>query len=100
MKYAFTLTAVIVLSACTPFQPYTENSSDRYYIVQPGDSFHSIAFVLETTPGQLQRANPWANSGQLQPGMRLSVPQTDFDNGFATVETDNHGHPKYAPDDI
>lgn len=91
--------AVIALSACAPFQPLVERSSDRYYIVQPGDNFHSIAFVLETTPGQLQRANPRINSRQLQPGMRLSVPQPVFDNGFATAESDNHGHPKYAPDD-
>ncbi len=100
MKYAFTLTAVIALSACAPFQPYTENSSDRYYIIQPGDNFDSIAFALETTPEQLQRANPWANSRQLQPGVRLSIPQTVFDNGVATAETDNHGHPKDTLDDI
>jgi murein DD-endopeptidase MepM/ murein hydrolase activator NlpD len=90
MKYVFTLTTLIALSACTPFQPYSENASDRYYIVQSGDNFDSIAFVLETTPGQLKRANPWANSGPLQPGMRLSIPQPIYDSDPATVETGDY----------
>ena len=75
------LSATITFAACTPFHPPAERSTSRHYIVQPGDNFHSIAFLLETTPQQLQRANPWANSPQLQPGMRLTVPATTSDTG-------------------
>jgi murein DD-endopeptidase MepM/ murein hydrolase activator NlpD len=94
------LSAAIAISACTPFHPGAERSSNRYYVVQPGDNFHSIAFLFETTPRQLQRANPWANSGKLKAGMRLSVPRSVPGNGFAANEPDNHGHPAYTPDDI
>ncbi|TNF86356.1 MAG: peptidoglycan DD-metalloendopeptidase family protein [Gammaproteobacteria bacterium] len=92
--------AAITISACAPFQPYPENTSDGYYIVQPGDNMHSIAFLLETTPRQLQRANPWANSGTLQPGMRLSVPRQLPNHDLATLEPDNLGQPRSAPEDI
>ena len=78
---------MIALGACAPFQPYRENASDRYYIVQPGDNLASIAFMLETTPRQLQRANPWANSRPLQPGMRLSVPLSTYDSDPTSAET-------------
>jgi hypothetical protein len=99
-KYTITLIAAIAIGGCTPFQPYTENSSDRHYVVQPGDNIHSIAFLLETTPRQLQRANPWANSGKLQPGMRLSVPRQLAEHEIATVEPDNHDQLQHAPQDL
>ncbi len=82
--------AVMTIVACAPFQPYSEHASPRYYIVQPGDNIDSIAFLLETTPRQLQQANPWANSGELQPGIRLSVPG----------ELAHHDLPQTVPDDL
>jgi len=90
----------IALGACAPFQPYTENSSNRYYVVQPGDNIDSIAFLLETTPRQLQRENPWANPGQLQPGMRLSVPSQLAGNNITSGAADNHDQSQHAPEDI
>jgi hypothetical protein len=89
--------AAIALGACTPFQPYAENSSDRYYVVQPGDNIHSIAFLLETTPRQIQHANPWANSGQLHPGMRLAIPSRRPGHDIAASEPAHQGQ---APQDI
>ena len=100
LKYATTLIAAIAIAACAPFQPYTENSSDRYYVVQPGDNIHSIAFLLETTPRQLQRANPWANSGKLHPGMRLSVPRQPAGHEIAAVEPNNYDQLQHAPQDL
>ncbi|NCF36663.1 MAG: peptidoglycan DD-metalloendopeptidase family protein [Gammaproteobacteria bacterium] len=91
------LMAAIALGACTPFQPYAENSSDRYYVVQPGDNIHSIAFLLETTPRQIQHANPWANSGQLHPGMRLAIPSRRPGHDIAASEPAHQGQ---APQDI
>ena len=84
-KLAILLPAVISVTACAPFQPYTEIRSETHYIVQPGDNMDSIAFLLETTPQQLQQANPWANSGKLYPGMRLSVPAPTDSSGIASV---------------
>ncbi len=66
--------AALALAACAPFQPYTKNTSPHYYIVQPGDNIHSIAFLLETTPDRLQAANRWADPARLQAGMRLAIP--------------------------
>ena len=100
LKYTTTLIAAIALGACAPFQPYTQDSSDRYYIVQPGDNIHSIAFLLETTPRQLQRANPWANSGKLQPGMRLSIPSQQQGHDIATSEPGNQQQLEQTPQDI
>jgi murein DD-endopeptidase MepM/ murein hydrolase activator NlpD len=92
MKIIFTLTTLILLSACAAHQPYTETAAEGHYIVQSGDNFESIAFQLEITPEQLRRANPWANSGSLQAGMRLAIPQSSgqqpFDaNGSQTSPT-------------
>ena len=92
--------ALITLGACAPFQPYTQESSDRYYIVQPGDNVDSIAFLLETTPRQLHRANPWANSGRLQPGMRLSIPSQQPGQDIATSESGIQQQLEHAPQDI
>ena len=89
LKYVFTLTVVIALGACAAHQPYSENLSDRYYIVQPGDNFASIAFLLETTTKQLKRANLWANSGPLQPGTRLLVPRATYGTDPLSVEPSN-----------
>lgn len=86
LKYVFTLTVVIALGACAAHQPYSENLSDRYYVVQPGDNFASIAFLLETTTKQLKRANQWANSGPLQPGTRLLVPRATYGTDPLSVE--------------
>ena len=78
--------AVIALTACAPFQPYSENTSDEYYIVQPGDNIHSIAFALETTPQELREANRWADPARLQPGMRLAVPGSSPGQAHASVD--------------
>ncbi len=94
------LSAAIALNACTPFHPYAEHSSDRYYIVQPGDNLDSIAFVLETTPQQLQSANPWANSGKLKAGMRLALPGSTPGNDAVSNGSNNHDHPAYTQDDV
>jgi murein DD-endopeptidase MepM/ murein hydrolase activator NlpD len=100
LKYVTLLLSVIALGACAPFQPYTEQSSDRYYVVQPGDNIDSIAFLLETTPRHLQRANPWANSGQLQPGMRLTIPSRLPGSNIAGNEIEGDDRLQHAPEDI
>ena len=82
------------ITACAPFQPYSENTSSRYYIVQPGDNIHAIAFLLQTTPRELQQANPWANSGQLQAGMRLSVPRQSAEADIASMEPNRQDVPE------
>lgn len=87
LKIAITLAAALALGACAPFQPYSEQTSEQYYIVQPGDNIDSIAFMLETTPQQLQSANRWVDTRKLQTGMRLSIP------GVRAAET-------YAPDEL
>lgn len=68
------LLAATAISACAPFQPYTDLSPRKYYTVQPGDNLHSIAFALETTPGELREANPWLDPAYFEPGTRLLVP--------------------------
>ena len=81
MKIGLVLAALTVISACAPLHPKTDNSSKRYYVVQPGDNFYSIAFLFETTTQHLQQANPGIPARQLQPGMRLNIP----DNSFAAL---------------
>ncbi len=100
LRHTTTLITALALVACAPFQPYTQESSDRYYIVQPGDNVDSIAFLLETTPRQLRRANPWANSGKLHPGMRLSIPSQQPGHDIATSEPGNQQLFQQAPQDI
>ena len=80
----------MMLSACAAYQPYTENAAQGHYIVQAGDNLDSIAFVLKTTPEQLRRANPWANSESLQTGMRLSIPPSASEYLPANVETNEY----------
>jgi murein DD-endopeptidase MepM/ murein hydrolase activator NlpD len=79
------LSAAIALAACAPFQPYAETASPDHYIVQPGDNLHSIAFALETTPQALLRENPWANSLELSPGTRFTVPRGARGESLASV---------------
>jgi len=78
-RHAALSLAALALAACAPFQPYSTDSSDRYYIVRPGDNIHSIAFGLETTPEHLHAANRWADPARLQAGMRLSIPGPGMD---------------------
>jgi len=100
LKIATTLMAAMAIVSCAPFQPYSENSSDRYHIVQPGDNIHSIAFLHQTTPRQLRDANSWANSAKLQPGMRLLVPRPAPRNDFAAGAPDNHDFSQHTPEDM
>lgn len=83
LKIIWISSVVIALSACAPFQPYVEDSPPRYYIVQADDNIHSIAFLLELTPGQLRRANPWIDPLYMAPGTRLLVPRPEHDGDFA-----------------
>lgn len=73
-RLVYVLLVFLGLTGCTPFQPYTELAPNRYYIVQPDDNIHSIAFALETTPGQLRRTNPWLNPLKIAPGMKIQIP--------------------------
>ncbi len=91
MKFAFILAAMLALAACAPLQPPIEKPGKRYYVVQPGDNIHSIAFLFVTTPEQLQLANPKIDTTALQPGMRLSLPLRLPDNGFGYAEADIQG---------
>ncbi|MFC7392275.1 glycosyl hydrolase family 18 protein [Scopulibacillus cellulosilyticus] len=45
------------------------------YIVQQGDSFYSIAKTAYQSQESLIRANPSLNPNQLQPGMRIRIPE-------------------------
>ena len=81
VKTALALAAAIVVGACAPLQPPQKNPAGRYYVVQPGDNIHSIAFLFVTTPQQLQLANPRIDTARLQPGMRLTLPLVLPDNG-------------------
>ena len=73
-RIAFILMAILALGACAPFQPYTESAAPNEYVVQPGDNLHSIAFLYQVTPAELQAANIWVQPNRLAPGMRLTLP--------------------------
>ena len=92
LKIVCLLIAAFAVGACASFHPQVENSRQRYYFVQPDDNFYSIAFALEITPQQLQRANPWLKPLNIAPGMRLSVPRDPFDDNYANAN-------KIYPDD-
>lgn len=81
-KIVNALLVAIAVSACSTFDPYIENSQQNYYTVLPSDNLYSIAFILELTPGELRRANPWIDPVYIPPGTRLLVP------GFPS--DDNH----------
>ncbi len=91
-RIAIILAAALALGACAAYQPYGERSSPNDYVVQPGDNFHSIAFLLETTPEALQAANRWLQPERLKPGMRLRVP------GAATTATAKAEVQEYTAD--
>ncbi len=97
LKIVCLLIAAITVSACAPFHPRVENSQQRFYFVQPGDNFYSIAFALEMTPQQLQRANPWLEPLNIAPGMRLSLPRHPYDDNYAQA---NNIYPDDQPHDI
>ncbi len=91
LKFVCVLIIAIALSACAPFHPQVENLKQRYYFVQPGDNFYSIAYRLEITAQQLQHANPWLKPLNIAPGMRLSVPGYPLDDNYANAKkTHNH----------
>jgi murein DD-endopeptidase MepM/ murein hydrolase activator NlpD len=100
LKIVLVIVATVATSACAPFHSYIDNAPDnhadnsrqRYYIVQPNDNFYSIAFVLETTPGQLRRVNPWVNPVYVEPGTRLLIP------GYSQDEHYLEGENNYAED--
>jgi murein DD-endopeptidase MepM/ murein hydrolase activator NlpD len=92
LKIVCLLIAAFTVGACASFHPQVENSRQRYYFVQPDDNFYSIAFALEITPQQLQRANPWLKPLNIAPGMRLSVPHHPLDDNYANAN-------KIYPDD-
>lgn len=78
-KIFYALILTFGLTGCTPFQSYSELAPHQYYIVQPDDNVHSIAFSFEITPGQLRRANPWLNPLQIASGMKLQIPRDSGD---------------------
>ncbi|MBM7645768.1 spore germination protein YaaH [Scopulibacillus daqui] len=47
----------------------------RSYTVQQGDSFYSIAKRAYISADELLRANPGVDPNQLQPGMRVNIPE-------------------------
>ena len=94
------LSAIIALSACAPFRPPAEHASVRHYVVQPGDNIHSIAFLLQTTPRQLQLANPRINTAQLQPGIRLSLPASLPGNGVGYAQPGSAAVPAIRSSDL
>jgi len=81
-KIIIALLGAIAVSACATFDPHVENSQQNYYIVQPNDNLFSIAFVLELTPWQLRRANPWIDPVYIPPGSRLLVPSYPPDDHY------------------
>ena len=96
-KIVCVLIVAFTVGACASYQPQAEKRQLRYYFVQPGDNFYSIAFALEITPQQLQRANPWLKPLNIVPGMRLSMPQYPYDNSHANA---NKIHPDDQSEDI
>ena len=95
LKIVCVLIAAFALSACAQYHPRVESSQQRYYFVQPGDNFYSIAFALEITAQQLQRANPWLEPLNIAPGMRLSLPHYPYNDNFAKANknyTDDQPH--------
>ena len=97
LKIVCVLIVAFTVGACASYQPQVENRQLRYYFVQPGDNFYSIAFALEITPQQLQRANPWLEPFNIAPGMRLSLPRHPYDNNYAQA---NKIYPDDQSDDI
>jgi hypothetical protein len=97
LKIVCVLIAAFALSSCAQYHPRVESSQQRYYFVQPGDNFYSIAFALEITPQQLQRANPWLEPLNIAPGMRLSLPHYPYDGNYAQA---NKIYPDDQPHDI
>jgi len=87
-KIVIALLLAIAVSACSTFDPYVENnpyvenSQQNYYTVQPSDNLYSIAFILELTPGELRRANPWIDPVYIPPGTRLLVPGYPPDDNY------------------
>ena len=95
LKIVCLLIAVITVGACAPLHPQVEDTRNRYYPVQAGDNFYSIAFSLQITPQQLQRANPWLKSLELVPGMRLSLPGHALEDNYSNAGkpfTDDQNH--------
>jgi hypothetical protein len=94
-KIVIALLVAIAVSACSTFDPYVENdpyaenSQQNYYTVQPSDNLYSIAFILELTPGELRRANPWIDPVYIPPGTRLLVPDYPPDDNY---EDDNENY--------
>jgi len=88
LKVLFPLLMIIAVSGCAPFQPYTELTRPNYYVVKPNDNLHSIAFVLEVTPGQLRHANPWVDPLYIEPGTRLVIPDNSPHSHYADGATD------------
>ena len=81
-KIVIALLVAIAVSGCATFDPYVENSQQNYYIVQPSDNLFFIAFLLELTPGQLRRANPWIDPVYIPPGSRLLVPRYPLNDNY------------------
>ena len=45
LKVLLFLLFTLSITGCAPFQPYTELSPSKYYIVKADDNIHSIAFA-------------------------------------------------------
>ncbi len=74
-KITFTVLTVLVLGACGTVQQPPLQAQKRYYIVQTGDNFESVAFSFEISTSRLQTANPWLSPSNISPGMRLTIPR-------------------------
>ncbi|MDH5355036.1 MAG: peptidoglycan DD-metalloendopeptidase family protein [Gammaproteobacteria bacterium] len=82
-KLSFILLMAMGSIACAPFQSFVDTDTQRYYVVQPNDNIHSIAFALELTPAQLRHANPGINPLDPEPGMRLLIPLQTVNDTYA-----------------
>lgn len=48
--------------------------SDRFWTVQPGDTFYLIASFVGTTVAELKRLNPGSDPANLQTGQKICLP--------------------------
>jgi len=100
LKIVCVLIVAFTVGACASYQSQVENRQQRYYFVQPGDNFYSIAFALEISPQQLQRANPWLEPLNIAPGMRLSVPHYPYNDNFAKANKNYTGDQSHDIDRV
>ena len=68
-----TVTQVTTHARTRPVTTATTTALPRYYTIQSGDTFGSIAFLEHTTVIQLVRLNPGIDPRSLRVGQRIRV---------------------------